>query len=113
MEAPQAYKNAGIANLVGGVLGIFYSGIWFLSTIWICVGIYFLLPMAMSAFTAYVGWQMYQGQVSPQAKTASMVGIATGFLSGMNLFTLGACGFAFMQLGDDQVAGWLEQNGVS
>jgi len=110
VEAPQAYKNAGIANLISGGLTVLFGTGALLASF--CTAIWLVLSIPMGAFTAYVGWQMYQGQVSPQAKIGSILGIVAGVI-GCNIFAVGASAFAFMQLGDDQVAGWLEQNGVS
>ncbi len=109
MEAPQAYKNAGIANLISGGLTVLWSLLGLLSTM--CMGVTFFLSAALGAFAAYIGWQMYQGQVTPQAKVGSIVGIVAG-LFGCNIISIGLSAFAMMQLGDEQVAGWLEQNGV-
>ena len=55
---------------------------------------------------------MYQGQVTPAGKTGTIAGIVGGLLS-FNIISAGASAFAFMQLGNDEVVGWLEQNGVS
>jgi hypothetical protein len=112
VEAPQAYKNAGIANLVGGGISLMYNGMMFLSTFWMCVGFYFLIPMAASAYAAYIGFQMYSGNVTPAAKNGTIAGIVGGIFS-FNIISAAASGFAFMQLGNDEVVGWLEQNGVS
>ena len=110
MEAPQTYKNAGIANLISGGLTVIASALGLLSSF--CMAFWLLFTVLMGAFTAYIGWQMYQGQVSPQAKVGTIVGLVAGVLS-CNIFSLAASGFAFMQLSDDEVVGWLEQNGVS
>jgi len=109
VEAPQAYKNAGIGNLAGGIITVLASLSGLLATM--CFGLTFFLSLAAGAFQAYVGFQMYQGQVSPQAKVGTIVGIV-GAVFSCNPISLLAGGWAFMQLGDDQVAGWLEQNGV-
>jgi len=110
VEAPQAYKNAGIANLISGAISLLVGLIGVISTL--CMGVNFLLGAALGGFAAYVGWQMYQGQVSPQAKVGSIIGIVAG-IANCNIFSIGLSIFALMQMQDDQVAGWLEQNGVA
>ena len=112
MEAPQPYKTAGLMNLIGGVFTLMTSLMWVLSFIWVCIGVFWFVTAAMGAWQAFIGWQMYNGQVSPQAKMSTMVGIGGGLLS-FNIFAIGASVFGFMQLGDDEVVGWLEQNGVA
>lgn len=112
MEVPAAYKNAGLANLIGGALNAFVSFWYVLGMIWICIGIFWLVPMAASGWSAYVGWQMYNGEATPSAKNASIAGIV-GALFSFNILSAAASGFAFMQLGNDEVKGWLEQHGAA
>ena len=111
MEAPQNYKNAGLANLIGGGLNLMTSLMAILSLIWVCIGIFWVIPAAASAYQAYVGWQMFQGQPVAAAKNGSIAGIVGGLFN-FNIISVACGGFAFMQLGNDEVAGWLEQNGV-
>ena len=111
MEAPQAYKNAGIANLISGFLSVSANGLMFLSLVWVCIGVIWLVPLAAGFYQCYVGYQMFQGQVTPAAKNGTIAGIVAGVCA-FNIFSIGGSAFAFMQLGDDEVAGWLEQNGV-
>ncbi len=112
MEAPQPYKTAGIVNMICGVLNIFFSLSMIMGLIWVCIGIWWFIPAAASAYQTYVGWQMYNGQATNAAKNASIAGMAGAFFSGNWLLILGGA-FAFMQVGNDEVAGWLEQNGVA
>jgi len=112
VEAPQPYKTAGIVNMVCGIFNLLYSASMILSLIWVCVGAWWIIPAAASAFQIFIGFQMYQGQVSPQAKNSAIAGIAGGLMSFNILCAIGSV-FAFMQVGDDEVVGWLEQNGVA
>lgn len=112
MEAPANYKTAGIVNVICGALNILFSLSMIMGLIWVCVGIWWFIPLAASGYQAFIGWQMYQGQPTAAAKNGSIAGIAGAVLSGNLLLALGGA-FAFMQLGQDEVAGWLEQNGAS
>lgn len=112
MEAPQPYKTAGLVNMICGAFNLLYSLGMVLSLIWVCIGIWWLIPAAASGFQAFIGYQMYSGQVSPQAKNSAIAGIAGGLCS-FNLLCAAGSVFAFMQVGDDEVVGWLEQNGVA
>jgi hypothetical protein len=55
---------------------------------------------------------MYNGEPTPAAKNAAIAGIVGGFLAGPVLPALGSI-FVFVQLGRDDVKGWLETHGVS
>lgn len=111
MDIPNDYKTAGILNLVGGGLTLLVSGLYFLSLIWVCVGVVYLVPMAMGAWQAYVGFNMNNGQPQGQAKTAAIVGIVSGVLT-FNIIALIASVVAMMNVNKPEVAGWLEQQGV-
>ncbi|MCA9492658.1 MAG: hypothetical protein KC621_22145 [Myxococcales bacterium] len=112
MEVPAAYKNAGLANLIGGGLNAFFAFWYVIGFIWVCIGVIWLVPMAASGYSAYVGWQMYNGEATPAAKNASIAGIVGGLFC-FNILSAAASGFAFMQLGNDEVKGWLEQHGAA
>jgi hypothetical protein len=98
--------------MIAGGLNLFFSLGTALSLLIMCVGVWWLIPAAAAGFQTYVGYQMYSGQVSPHAKNSTIAGIAAGVLS-FNLLCAAASAFAFMQVGDDEVVGWLEQNGVA
>ncbi len=112
MEAPAPYKTAGIVNLVCGAFNLLYCLTMVLSLIWVCVGVWWLIPAAASGYQAFVGWQMYNGEASPASKNGTIAGIAGGLLS-FNLLCAAGSAFAFMQLGNDEVKGWLEQHGAA
>ena len=111
MEVPAPYKTAGIVNLACGAFTALTNFLWFFSLVWICIGVFWLIPMAAGGYQAWIGWQMYNGTPSPAAKNAAIAGIVGG-LFGMNIFTFAGSVFAFMQVGNDEVKGWLEQNGA-
>ncbi len=112
MDVPESYKTAGLINLACGAFTAFSSLMVVLSLIWICIGVFWLVPAAAGGYQAWVGWQMYNGEPTPAAKNAAIAGIVGGFLAGPVLPALGSI-FVFVQLGRDDVKGWLETHGVS
>lgn len=110
MEVPAPYKTAGIINLVCGGLNLFINLMVVLGSF--CFAFPWLLPAAAGGYQAYIGWQMYNGEPSPAAKNAAIAGIVSGLFS-FNLLTLAGSAFAFMQVGNDEVKGWLEQHGAA
>jgi hypothetical protein len=99
MDAPKAYKDGGVAVLVSGIFNVMTAGIWVLSLFWICIGFFWLIPMAIGAWQAWVGYQMMQGQPNGQAKTASIAGIVAGVL---NLNPIGIIGAIFGMMACDK-----------
>lgn len=112
MEVPAPYKTAGIVNVACGAFTLLTNLMWVLSLIWVCIGIFWLIPAAAGGYQAFIGWQMYQGQPSSAAKNAAIAGIV-GALFGFNIFTVLGSAFAFMQVGNDEVKGWLESQGAA
>ncbi len=110
MDAPNDYKNAGIANIIGGALNVMMALLWTLSLIWICIGLFWLVPAAMGAWQIMVGLKMYNGEPNSSAKNATIAGLVAGALN-FNIMSIGAGIFAFMMLGKPEVAGYLESNG--
>lgn len=107
MDAPEAYKNAGLANLVGGIFGAMANSVIGLTFLMMCIGVFWIVPFGASLWQAYVGYQMYQGQAVGSAKMAAIAGIVSG-LFGLNPIAIIAGIFAMMQVNQPDVAGWLE-----
>jgi hypothetical protein len=107
VDAPTAYKNAGLGNLIGGLFSAFTAFAMLMSLIWVCIGVFWLIPLGASCWQAFVGWQMYQGQPVANAKTASIVGVVSALCS-FNMVAAMGGGFAMMQFNEPDVAGWLE-----
>lgn len=111
MEVPAPYKTAGLINLICGSLTALVNLGWALSLIVVCVGLFWLIPAAAGAYQAWIGWQMFNGTPTPAAKNAAIAGIV-GSLFGFNILSAAGSVFAFMQVGNDEVKGWLEQHGA-
>jgi hypothetical protein len=112
VEVPAPYKTAGMVNLICGAFSVFVNLMMVLSLIWVCIGVLWLIPAAAGGYQAWIGWQMYNGEPSPAAKNASIAGIVAGLFS-MNILCAAGSAFAFMQVGNDEVKGWLEQHGAA
>lgn len=109
MDAPQQYKTAGLLNLVAGLFNITTGLALTLSLLLLCVGPFWLIPMGMGIWQLVVGIGMQGGKPNANAKTATIVGIVAGVLN-LNIITVVLSVMAYMQLGDPEVAGFLEQN---
>lgn len=110
MDAPQTYKTAGMLQLASGVWNILVSLGVIMGFIWVCIGVFWVVPLAMSVWQVMVGLKMNGGEPNPNAKTAAIVGAVAGLFS-FNIISAILSGVAWMQLGNEEVAGWLEANG--
>src|SRR5687767_2493634 len=100
---------AGLMNMIAGALNIMVGGLWVLSLIWVCIGIFWLVPLGLGVFQVMVGMAMNNGQPKDNAKMATMLGLLASLFN-FNLIGLAVGAFAFMNLGKPEVAGWLESN---
>jgi hypothetical protein len=100
LDAPAPYKTAAICNLISGGLNLLFGLAW----IWLCIGI---IPMAIGGWQIMVGMKMNNGEKDDNAKNSLIAGIVGGFLS-FNIFSIAAAGYGFMQMGQDEVVGWIE-----
>lgn len=107
MDTPADYKNAGICNLVAGIVNVGLAGIWVLSLIWVCVGLLWLVPMAIGAWQAWVGYQMMQEQRDPNARNAALVGMVVSVVN-CNLIALACSVVGWVMLDKPEVKAWLE-----
>ena len=108
MEMPQEYKTAGIVNLVGGVLNILTAGVAIITLIWFCVGVLWIVPLALGGFQAFIGFQQMNGTRTGQGKIAGICGAVAGLCNLNPLPTLLGVG-GFVMSGNEKVTAWLEQ----
>jgi hypothetical protein len=106
VEAPSDYKNAGLANLIGGALNVLWGLSLTLGFLIMCIGVFWLIPVAMGGWQIMVGMNMYNGQSNASAKNATIAGIVASVLN-FNIFSLAAGVYAYMMLGKPEVAGFL------
>ena len=100
MDAPAPYKTAAICNLVSGVLNILVG----LSLFFFC---YPVISIAIGGWQIMIGMKMNNGEKDDNAKNSLIAG-AVGSLITFNILGLLVAGFGFMQMGQDEVVGWLE-----
>lgn len=100
MDAPAPYKTAAMCNLISGALNVLVG----LAYLMLCVGI---LILPVGAWQIMVGMKMNNGEKDPNAKNSLIAGAVVSLLS-FNLLGLAIAGFGFMQMGQDEVVGWLE-----
>jgi len=104
VDAPTEYKNAGIMMLISGFFNFTTAMIIVLSLIWVCIGVFWLVPAVGAAFQCWVGFQMMQGNPTSNGKVAGIVSAAIN----LNPLPLVLAILALMNLNKPEVAGWLE-----
>jgi hypothetical protein len=110
MEAPKSYKDAGLMNLIAGILNIITAGVWTLSLIWLCVGIVWLIPLGVGAYQAYLGFQMQSGTPNAGAKNIGLIGLIAGVCN-FNIFAIVLSVLAMQKAKEPEVAGYLSSAG--
>jgi len=100
LDAPAPYNTAALCNLASGGFNILMGLLW----IWACFG---LIPLGIGAWQIMVGLKMKNGEKDDNAKNSLIAGIV-GALMTFNILGAAIAGFGFMQMGQDEVVGWLE-----
>lgn len=100
MDAPAPYKTAAMCNLISGGLNLLVG----LMYLFVCYGI---LIAPIGAWQLMVGMNMNKGEKDANAKNSLIAGIVGGVLT-FNLLSAAIAAFGFMQMGQDEVVGWLE-----
>lgn len=108
---PESYKQAGLGNVVGGVLNVLTAGVWFISLIWVCVGILWLVPMALGAAQAWFGYQMHEGKPVENGKLWGIIGIVCGLFN-FNPISTVASVLAMMKAGEPDSIAYLSSGGA-
>lgn len=110
MEAPKAYKDAGLYILLAGAMNALASLGLTIGFIFFCVGILWLIPLGAGLYSAWLGYQMYEGKPVPAAGHLGWIALLTSFFS-LNIIA-GIISFIAMQkLGDREVTGYLTTSG--
>jgi hypothetical protein len=73
MIPPNDYKNAGIFMTIAGVLNAFTAFVWFISLVWVCVGVMWLIPMFVAFAEIGVGVMVLTGKRVGQIKAIANV----------------------------------------
>lgn len=109
--ALQEYQTAGTLMLASAALNIVTGAMLFISFVWVCVGVVWLIPILAGFYEAYVGFQMLQGQRQPSARTLSIVGLVCGAMN-CNPIPVVLEAVALSKLGKPDVAGYLSDNSL-
>lgn len=110
MEVPAQYTTAGITMLLSGVFNIVTGLMLFMTLIWACVGVLWLIPIGIGVWEIVTGVQMLQGTPQPAAKTVSIAGLVSGVLN-CNPLPIGLEVASLAMLSNPETAGFIEGGG--
>jgi hypothetical protein len=106
MKPPQSYTTAGVLMIISGLFTAMASLALVGGLIWVCVGVFWILPLIVGIVEIGVGALMLGGSVQPRARAVSILGIVAALLSG-NLIGLVCEIVAMVQLGSPEVDRYL------
>ena len=66
--------------LASGAMNLLVAGIWFLSLVWLCIGVYWLIPMALAVGEMLVGALALAGIRMRFGRVAAVVGALNGLM---------------------------------
>jgi len=107
MQPPADYKTSGTFMLIAGILTLLASLGWILGLIWICVGVFWILPLVAAIFEIIMGAGAMSGQPKPQIKTVSILGLVAAVLCG-NVVGIVLEILALVNLSKPEVDSWLQ-----
>lgn len=73
---------AGALMIGSGVLTIMAAFGWFIGLIWVCVGVLWLIPLAVGVAEVFVGAAIMGGTPSERVRTVSVLGILAALFCG-------------------------------
>ena len=82
MTQPERSTMAGTLMIVSGVLTTLASAGFFFGLIWVCVGVFWLVPMAVGIAEIFVGAAIMGGQPTDRVRTVSALGILSALACG-------------------------------
>jgi hypothetical protein len=106
MLAPPEYRNAGTMMLISGVLNLLISLGLIGGLIWIAVGCFWILTLAVGIFEIVIGLAMASGERRDNAKLVSIAGLVAAILCG-NLISLVLEIIVLTRFGSPAVSAWL------
>ena len=77
-DVPAQYRVAGALMLASGVTNLMLGAIWFLTLVWVCIGVYWLVPMSFAVGEIIVGTLAMAGVRMRFARIAAVVGAFNG-----------------------------------
>lgn len=82
MTTTERSTTAGALMIVSGLLTVLASSALFLSFVWVCVGIVWLLPLAVGIGEIAVGAAIMGGQPNNRVRAVSVLGILSALACG-------------------------------
>ncbi len=108
-DIPPWYSYGGRQLAISGAFNVLYSGMLFLTFVWVCVGVVFLIPTAIGAYQIWMGAQAMKGRPQRGVQWISIVGAVVGTLYCQPLSAVAAV-IAWTNFSKPEVVGWLENN---
>ena len=105
-EVPSQYRATGALMITSGALNLMVAAIWAISLIWVCCGVYWVVPMAFAVGEIVVGTLMAAGIRIRFGGIAAVVGAINGVLL-FNVYAVTLQGVAFVLLLSQPVAEWI------
>lgn len=104
---PEEVTGIGIMMLLSGTLNLLAGTLLFLSFVWFCVGIVFLIPMTTGLFEVLVGAALLSGVPVPNARLVCYLGALAALINFGNPFSLSLEIVASVLIGRPKVALWI------
>ncbi len=108
MDAPNDYKNAGLMLIISGGFNALSSLLMVMMLIWFCIGVLWLIPLAMGVYQVVIGIAMQGGERKPECKNAAIMGIVAGAIN-LNPLPMILAFLAMSNVAKPEIVGWLEQ----
>ncbi len=79
-KPPVQYQVSGVLMLMSGLFNGFLAFIWFIGFIWLCIGIMWLIPMAVACGEVFLGILVLAGVRVPGVQVMSILGAVNSML---------------------------------
>lgn len=104
---PMEYQISGVLMVVSGMFNIMISGLVFLSLVWVCIGVFWLIPMFIGMAEIGVGVLAIAGVRIPGLQAVSVLGLLNSMFL-CNMWSALAEGVAAVLQFQPRVRGYLE-----
>ena len=92
--------------LIAGISTCFSCVVWVFSLIWVCVGVFWFLPLVAAIFEIIIGVAVMNGQFKQNAKTISILGLVSAVCCA-NIIGIVMEVLAMVNFGKPEVANWM------
>lgn len=104
---PMNYQISGMLMLISGLFNLFISGIYVLGLVWLCIGVFWLIPMMMAVGEVIVGVLALAGVRVPGLQIVSALGVVNSLVL-CNIWGAAFEGIAVVLQSQGDVKGYLE-----